>query len=188
MCFLPLRCAAWSLSAGRIFDDVKKHPAGNCSAAPFPKVPPRFSQGRQRPENTPLLLRFFGDFSKVSPGIQVNFFGVFAAISAARRGTSQKIIRRWRSSVNFSRIRPSILVEFCPVATGSAQHAQQNPKRAQHWRSSENISAQKASVLFSRKFNTNRMKKARITPQILRTVLTIGEPLQMHCKWTVNQR
>ena len=129
-----------------------------------------------------------GDFKKVLPGIQVNFFGVFAAISAARRGTFQKIIRRWRSSVNFFRIRPSILVEFCPVATGSAQHAQQNPKRAQHWRSSENISAQKASVLFSRKFNTNRMKKARITPQILRTVLTIGQPLQMHCKWTVNQR
>ena len=166
----------------------QKKTAGNCSAAPFPKAPPRFSQGRQRPENAQLLLRFFEDFNKVLPGIQVNFFGVFAAISAARRGTSQKIIRRWRSSVNFSRIRPSILVEFCPVATGSAQHAQQNPKRAQHWRSSENISAQKASVLFSRKFNTNRMKKARITPQILRTVLTIGQPLQMHCKWTVNQR
>ena len=81
-----------------------------------------------------------------------------------------------------------ILVEFCPVATGSAQHAQQNPKRAQHWRSSENISAQKASVLFSSKFKTNRMKKARITPQILRTVFTISQPLQMHCKWTVNQR
>ena len=186
MCFLPLRCAAWSLSAGRIFDDVKKHPAGNCSAAPFPKATPRFSQGRQRPENAQLLLRFFDDFNKVLPGIQVNFFGVFAAISAARRGTSQKIIRRWRSSVNFSRLRTSIL-EICPVATGSAQHAQQNTKRAQHWRSSENISAQKASVLFRANL-TNRMKKARITPQSLRTVLTIGQPLQMHCKWTVNQR
>ena len=147
MCFLPLRCAAWSLSAGRIFDDVKKHPAGNGSAAPFPKAPPRFSQGRQRPENTPLLLRFFGDFNKVLPGIQVNFFGVFAAISAARRGTSQKIIRRWRSSVNFSRLRSSIL-EICPLTRGSAQPAEQNPKRAQHWRLSEKFRAQRASVLF----------------------------------------
>ena len=176
MCFLPLRCAAWSLSAGRIFDDVRKPPGGELLGGAIPKSAPE------------IVLGFFGDFYKVFPRIQVNFFGVFAAISAARRGTSQKIIRRWRSSVNFSRIRPSILVEFCPVATGSAQHAQQNPKRAQHWCSSENISAQKASVLFSRKFNTNRMKKARITPQLLRTVLTIGQPLQMHCKWTVNQR
>ena len=162
----------------------QKTPGGELLGGAIPKSAPEIFARQAETGNYATPVQVFGDFNKVLPGTQVNFFIVFAAISAARRGTSQKIIRRWRSSVNFFRIRPSILVEFCPIATGSAQHAQQNPKRAQHWRSSENISAQKASVLFSRKFNTNRIKKSRITPQILRTVLTIGQPLQTHCKWT----
>ena len=73
-----------------IFDDVKNTRRGIARRRDSQKRPEIFARRAETEKKTPLLWRCFGDPNKILPGIPVNFFDEFVAISAARRGTPPK--------------------------------------------------------------------------------------------------